>query len=95
MLILRRYVPQRETQHVKELDTVLEYWLRVVIDEEVTVNGCSPKAMPLVEGKLIAKCTGAYLYLTCARFTKEINDPFQKRCAIAGFLMGWLYSDAH
>lgn len=56
-------IPQRETKHVKELDAILEYRLRVIINEEVTINGCNPKAMPLVEGKLIAKCTGAYLYL--------------------------------
>ena len=88
-------IPQRETQHVKELDPVLEYWFRVVIDEEVAVNGCNPEAMPLVESKLIAKCAGTYLYLTCARFTEEVYYPFQERCAIAGLLMGWLYSDAH
>lgn len=78
-----------------ELDASLEYWLRVVLDEEVTVDGCDPKAMPLIEGKLIAKCTGAYFHSTCARFTKEINDPFQERCAKARFLMGWLYGNAH
>jgi len=51
--------------------------------------------MPLIEGQLIAKCTGAYLYLTCARFTEELNDPFQELCAMAGFLMRWSYGNAH
>jgi len=31
-------IPQREAQHVKELDAVLEDWFRVVFDEEVVVN---------------------------------------------------------
>ena len=70
-------IPQCETQHVKMLHPVFEDWLRVVIDEEVMVNACSPKTMPLVKSKLIAKRSGAYLYLTCARFAKEFNDPLQ------------------
>src|SRR5690554_510246 len=51
----RASIPQRETQHVKEPYTIFENRLRVVFNEEVTVNARDPKAMLLVEGKLIAK----------------------------------------
>lgn len=88
-------VPQGEAQHVKELYAVHEYWLRVVVCEEVTVNACNPKAVPLVEGKLMAKSPGTYLDLACTRFAKETNDPFQKRRAMARFLVCRLHSDAH
>ncbi len=54
-------IPQRKTQHVKELYSVLEDWLRVVLDKEVTVNACNPKTMPLVESELIAERAGAHL----------------------------------
>ncbi len=59
------------------------------------VNTCDPEAVPLVEGQLITKRSSTYFYLACARFTKEINDPFQERCAVAGFLMGWLHNNIH
>ena len=77
------------------LYSVLEDWLRIIFDEEVMVNACNPKTMSLIEGKLIAKRSGAYLYLTCTRLAKEINDPLQQRSAITGFLMGWLHRNAH
>ena len=54
-------IPQRKAQHVKELYSVLEDRLRIIIDEEVMVNACNPKAMPLVESELIAERTGAHL----------------------------------
>lgn len=88
-------VLQLETQHVKKLDAILEYRLRVMIDEKITVNTRHPKSMPLVEGKLVAKCASAHLYPACAGLVKESNDPLQKRCATSGFLMSWLDGDAH
>ena len=54
-------IPQRKAQHVKELYSVLEDWLRVVLDEEVMVNTCNPKTMPLVESELIAERAGTHL----------------------------------
>src|SRR5690554_5790136 len=89
----RASVPQRETQHVKELYAILENRLGIILNEEVTVNARDPKAMLLVEGKLIAKGAGAHHHPVCSGSAKEINDPFQDRRAMAEFLADRLYGD--
>src|SRR5690606_31370563 len=64
-------------------------------DEKIMVYTGDPKPMPLVKGKLITKCAGTHLNLPCARFAKEIDNPLQERGAIATFLVGRWYSNAH
>lgn len=88
-------IPQRETKHIKQLDTVLKYRLGIVPDEKITVYTGDPKPMALVKGKLIAKGAGTHLNLPRARFAKKIDNPPQERGAIATFLVGWWYSNAH
>jgi len=70
-------VPQCQTQHVEKLDSILEYRLGVVVDEEVRIDTCNSKSVPLVEGELIPECTSAYFHFPCTSFAKEIKDPFQ------------------
>lgn len=62
----REGVRQGKTQHVKELYSVLEDWFRIITEEEITVNACNSKAMPLVESELIAERASAHLQLLCA-----------------------------
>ena len=70
-----------EAQHIKELDTVLEYGLRIILYEKVPVNGCDPESLPLVESELVAECSGTYLQSAGAGPPVEIDDPLQKRSA--------------
>lgn len=74
-------IPQGETQHVEELDPILENRLGVVVDKEVVINAGDSKSLPLVEGELISKGAGTHLYFACAGFAVFINDPLQERCA--------------
>lgn len=74
-------IPQGETQHVEELDPILEDRLGVVVDKEVVINAGDSKSLPLVEGELISKGASTHLYLACAGFAVFINDPLQERCA--------------
>jgi hypothetical protein len=76
-------IPQCESQHVEELDPILEDRLWVVVDEEVMINAGDSKTLALVKGELISKGAGTHLYLPCAGFAVEIDDPFQERCANA------------
>src|SRR5690606_24361833 len=91
----RASISQRKAQHVEELYAVFENRLGIVLNEEVTVDARDPKAMLLVEGKLVAKRAGAHHDLLRSGFAKEINDPFQDRGAMAEFLAGGLYGDVH
>ena len=52
-------IPQRETKHIKQLDTVLKYRLGIVPDEKITVYTGAPKPMALVKGLEVSTKPGA------------------------------------
>lgn len=54
-----------------------------------------PKALPLVEGELIAERAGAHLQLAGSRSTKELNHPLQQRGAASGLLLVRVDGDGH
>ena len=86
---------KREAQHIKELNTILKYGLRVVMYEKVPVNACDPETLPLVESELVAECSGTYLQSAGAGPPVEIDDPLKKRRADTVFLTVRIHCDAH
>nr|WP_246287985.1 hypothetical protein [Desulfolutivibrio sulfoxidireducens] len=84
-----------KSQHVLELDSILEKGFRVVLEKKIRVDTRDSESLALIKGQLITKRSRADIKAMCAFVPVNRNDMPEERRSDAFVLAGWFYGDIH